>query len=76
MRLQWVDPEVVTIPDVGQVKPGVEFTIDDRRGADLVQRKVAKVVGVPVPAQEDRKVKTMVQKDDARSVRDKGVDNG
>lgn len=49
MRLRWVDKEVVTIPDVGQVKPGVEFTIDDDRAQDLLFRKVAERV---TPLQE------------------------
>lgn len=71
MYLRWIDQEVVTIPDVGQVRPGVEFTIDDQRGVDLVQRKVAEVVQISPPMEEiNKKVKTMVQKDDARPVKE------
>lgn len=64
VRLRWIDPEVVTIPDVGQVRPGVEFTIDDARGQDLLDRKVAEHIGTSRP-EYSQKVKRMVQDDAA-----------
>ena len=41
MRLQWDSLETMTIPNVGTVRPGCLFEIEDSRGEDLIQRGLA-----------------------------------
>lgn len=41
MELIWDSSETVTIPNVGTVRQGVKFTIDDDRGRDLLARGLA-----------------------------------
>lgn len=41
MELRWDSPETMTIPNVGSVRQGVLFTIDDPRGQDLIDRGLA-----------------------------------
>lgn len=41
MELRWDSPETMTIPNVGCVRQGVLFTIDDPRGQDLIERGLA-----------------------------------
>jgi len=63
MELRWDSPETMTIPNVGSVRQGGLFTIDDPRGRDLIDRGLA---SLPVVQQgqsgtfeEPRKQKSM-----------------
>lgn len=41
MELIWAAAGTVTIPNVGTVRQGDTFSIEDDRGKDLLQRKLA-----------------------------------
>lgn len=70
MKLEWLDRETVFITDVGTVSTGTVFEIEDSRGQDLVDRKVAKIV-LPKPIKKE-----MVERRDIHVVVMDGLDTG
>lgn len=47
MELIWECPETVTIPNIGTVRKGVKFSIEEDRGRDLIARGLASHPVVP-----------------------------
>ena len=70
MKLEWLDRETVFIADVGTVSTGTIFEIEDSRGRDLVNRKVARIV-LPKPIKKE-----MVERRDIHVILTDSLDTG